>query len=126
MVKRKLDSTVDKSSADQEICKFDKIEHILWKIWKPAPCKIGSYGKQSGSLADKIQDRLKILKACCNMKYLIFHFVKRRVQHCFSKFNVFSNAFQALQGCLIECEICKALWFLLFIVTAMNDSTKWN
>ena len=37
MGKRKLDGIVDKSSADQEICKFDVTIHDLLKIWRPAP-----------------------------------------------------------------------------------------
>ena len=34
MVKRKLDGTVDESSADQEIRKSDATAHNLQKIWQ--------------------------------------------------------------------------------------------
>ena len=71
MVKRKLDGAVDKSSADQEICKSNAIVHDLGKIWKLAPSGIGSYSRQAGCLSDKIWARLEILKACYRSKYLI-------------------------------------------------------
>ena len=45
MVKRKLDSAVDESTADQEICKPHTTVHNLWKIWKPPPSETRSYGK---------------------------------------------------------------------------------
>ena len=48
MVKRKLDGTVDKSSADREIHKSDAIVHNLRKIWRLAPSGTGSYGSQAG------------------------------------------------------------------------------
>ena len=43
MIKRKLDDAVDKSSADQEIQKFDATVHNIWKIWTPAPSGTESY-----------------------------------------------------------------------------------
>ena len=48
MVKRKLDGTVDESSADQEIRKFDVNAHYLRKIWRPVPSGTRSYGRQLG------------------------------------------------------------------------------
>ena len=42
MVERKLDGTVDESSADQDICKSDATAH---KIWWSAPNITGSYGR---------------------------------------------------------------------------------
>ena len=45
MVKRKLDSAVDESSADQEISKSDATVHILGKIRRPAPSGTWSYSR---------------------------------------------------------------------------------
>ena len=70
MVKRKLDGTVNGSSADQEIRKSDANVHNSRKIWRPAPSVTGSYGRQ----ADEILTRFNILKACCRLNYLIFCF----------------------------------------------------
>ena len=48
MAKRKLDGAVDESSADREIHKSNAILHNLWKILRPVPSEIGSYGRQAG------------------------------------------------------------------------------
>ena len=48
MVKRKLDGAMEKSSADKEIHKSDLTVHNLWKIWRPAPSRAGSYGRLAG------------------------------------------------------------------------------
>ena len=77
MVKRKLDGVLDESSADQDFRKPGMTVHNLCKIWRPAPSGTGSYGRQSGSLADKIWARLEIL-ACSRSKYSIFCFVYPR------------------------------------------------
>ena len=61
MVKKYQDGAVDESSVDQEIRKYNAIVHNLWKIWKPAPSRTGSYGRQ----ADEIWARYDILKASC-------------------------------------------------------------
>ena len=42
MVKRELDSAVDESSADQEICKSNAIVNSLWIIWRAAPSRTRS------------------------------------------------------------------------------------
>ena len=72
MVKGKLDDAVDKSSADQEIRKSDATVH---RIWRHAPSRTGSYSWLAGSPADEIWVRLEILKACCRLKFVIFHFI---------------------------------------------------
>ena len=58
-VKRKLDSAVDESSADQDFRKFSATVHNLRKIWRPAPSGTGFYGRQSSSLADEIWVRFE-------------------------------------------------------------------
>ena len=58
MVKRKLDGTVDKSSADK-IHKSDATLHKLLKIWRLAARGNRSYSRQAGSPADKIWARLE-------------------------------------------------------------------
>ena len=50
IVKRKLDGTVDESSADQKIHKLDTTVRDLSKIWRPAHSGTRFYGR----LADKI------------------------------------------------------------------------
>ena len=74
-VKKKLDGAVDESSVDQDFHKLGATVHNLWKIWRPAPSGTGSYGRQSGSLADEIWARLEFLKACCRLECSIFRFV---------------------------------------------------
>ena len=68
MDKRKLDSTVDESSMDQQICKPKVTVHILLKIWRHTLSGTGSYCRLIGWLAgylqvDEIQVRFEILKA---------------------------------------------------------------
>ena len=69
MDKRKLDSAVGKSSAEQHI---RKSVHIMWKIYSPTPSETGSL---AGWLAGK---KFKNFKACCRLKYSIFCFVYPR------------------------------------------------
>ena len=45
MAKRKLDGTVNESSADQKIRKLDLTACNLWKIWRPAPSETRSYSR---------------------------------------------------------------------------------
>ena len=75
MVKRKLDGAVDRFSVNQKIRKSDVTVCNLGKIWRPAPSRTQSYGRQAGWqggwLADKLWMRLEIQKACCRLKYLI-------------------------------------------------------
>ena len=45
------------SSVDQEIRKSNTIVHNVWKIWRPAPSRTGSYGRKAGN------------QAVCQMKF---------------------------------------------------------
>ena len=44
MVKRKLDSAVDESSVNQDICTCKS--DVTVQIWRPAPSRTRSYGTQ--------------------------------------------------------------------------------
>ena len=88
MVKRKLDGAVDEFSADQEIRKSNVTVHNLWKIWRPAPSRTGSYSR----LADKIWVRLEILKACCRLKYSIMRFHQTLATQTFVVYDIHYSA----------------------------------
>ena len=53
MVKRKLDGTVNESSADQKTCKSDAAVRNLWKIWRPVPTAVEP-GLTAGRLAGRL------------------------------------------------------------------------
>ena len=74
MAKRKLDGAVDKSLANQEICKSNvTVGYITCE--KSGGLPLAEPRLMAGRLADKIWARLEIIKACCRLKYSIFRFV---------------------------------------------------
>ena len=73
--KRNRHGAVGKSSLEQHFRKSAAITLVVLNFWSPTPSATGSFGRQAGRQADKIQVNYEIFKVGCRSKHSTCCFV---------------------------------------------------